>query len=285
MSDNKKYYYLKFKENFFDSEAMIILESMQDGYLYSNILIKLYLRSLKNEGKLMFNNTIPYNSTILSQVVRHNVGVVEKALSIFKNLGLVDILDNGAIYMLDIQNYIGQSSSEADRQRDYQKRIKSDKLGLPDKSCKKSNRKSTPEIEIEIKKEIKQKTSSDVIFDFSGFSQDEIISINEWLDYKKERKESYKQQSGLTKLRNLLLELKSKGQLIHAIDRSITNSWKGLFEDKNFTAPEDNRTPFCINEKGQPLFFDGSTWLVVSFPVDRLLENETDFRLVKDLRK
>ena len=38
MSDNKKYYYLKLKENFFDSDNMVLLESMQDGILYSNIL-------------------------------------------------------------------------------------------------------------------------------------------------------------------------------------------------------------------------------------------------------
>lgn len=38
MADNKKYYYLKLKENFFDSDSMVLLESMQDGILYSNIL-------------------------------------------------------------------------------------------------------------------------------------------------------------------------------------------------------------------------------------------------------
>ncbi|HBK5231260.1 TPA: phage replisome organizer N-terminal domain-containing protein, partial [Enterococcus faecium] len=51
MSDNKRYYYLKLKENFFDSDEMVLLESMPDGYIYSNILLKLYLRSLKHEGK------------------------------------------------------------------------------------------------------------------------------------------------------------------------------------------------------------------------------------------
>ena len=56
MSDNKKYYYLKLKENFYDSEEMIILQNMPDGYLYSDILLKLYLRSLKNEGKLIFKD-------------------------------------------------------------------------------------------------------------------------------------------------------------------------------------------------------------------------------------
>ena len=50
MADNKKYYYLKLKDNFFDSDEMIVLESMPDGYIYSNILLKLYLRSLKYEG-------------------------------------------------------------------------------------------------------------------------------------------------------------------------------------------------------------------------------------------
>ncbi|EMW5712290.1 TPA: phage replisome organizer N-terminal domain-containing protein, partial [Enterococcus faecium] len=52
MADNKRYYYLKLKENFFDSDEMVLLESMPDGYIYSNILLKLYLRSLKHEGKL-----------------------------------------------------------------------------------------------------------------------------------------------------------------------------------------------------------------------------------------
>lgn len=159
MADNKKYYYLKVKDNFYDSEEMIILQNMPDGYLYSDILMKLYLRSLKSEGKLMFKDRIPYNSTILSQVVRHSVGVVEKALQLFKELGLIEILDNGAIYLLDIQNYIGHSSSEADRQRQYYNKIKSEKnnLLLPckksnKKTCKKSYMDSTPEIEIEIEK-------------------------------------------------------------------------------------------------------------------------------------
>ena len=130
MSDNQKYYYLKLVDNFFDRDEMIILESMPDGYLYSNILLKLYLRSLKNTGKLMFNDRIPYNSTMLANVTRHPVAVVEKAVDIFRQLGLVEILDNGAIYMLDIQDFIGKSSTEADRKRNYRRRIDEEKKQL-----------------------------------------------------------------------------------------------------------------------------------------------------------
>ena len=52
MSDNRKYYYLKLKENYFDDDSIVLLESMQDGVLYSNILLKLYLKSLKHGGRL-----------------------------------------------------------------------------------------------------------------------------------------------------------------------------------------------------------------------------------------
>ena len=123
MSDNKRYYYLKLKENFFDSDEMVLLESMPDGYIYSNILLKLYLRSLKHEGKLMFNDRIPFNSTMLATITRHSVGVVEKAVQIFRDLQLIDVLDNGAIYMSDIQSFIGKSSTEAERKREYRKKI------------------------------------------------------------------------------------------------------------------------------------------------------------------
>lgn len=59
MADNKKYYYLKLKEDFFDSDEMLLLQGMKDGYLYSDILMKMYLRSLKNEGRLMYKDYIP----------------------------------------------------------------------------------------------------------------------------------------------------------------------------------------------------------------------------------
>lgn len=155
MSDNKKYYYLKLKDNFFDSDEMVILESMPDGYKYSNILLKLYLRSLKNNGKLMFNSRIPFNVQMLATVTRHSVGDVNAAIEAFKRLGLIEVLDNGAIYMSDIQNFIGSSTSEADRKRKYRKRIELEKRSLNSDGQKTGHLSghSSPEIEIELDKE------------------------------------------------------------------------------------------------------------------------------------
>lgn len=158
MSDNKKYYYLRLKDNFFDSDELKILESMKDGYLYSNILLKLYLRSLKNDGKLVVNDRIPYNAEMLASVTGHQVGTIKQALSMFKELGLIEILENGAIYMLDIQNFIGKGSTEADRQRLYDRRISDErkqKKLTQSRNLEEIFEKSTPEIEIELEKEIK----------------------------------------------------------------------------------------------------------------------------------
>lgn len=127
MSDNKQYYYMKLKEDFFDSESMKILQGMKDGYIYSDILLKLYLQSLRQEGRLMYRDIIPYTPEMVATVTRHQVGTVEKAIEIFQRMGFIEILDNGAIYMMDIQNFIGQSSTEADRIRNYRKTINTEK--------------------------------------------------------------------------------------------------------------------------------------------------------------
>lgn len=155
MSDNKKYYYMRLKENFFDSDNMLLLESMPDGYLYSNILLKLYLRSLKDDGRLMLNGRIPYNPQMLATVTRHQIGTVERAINIFKDLGLIEILDNGAIYMMDIQNYIGESSSEGDRKRLQRKRVENEKKALESgQMSSKCLDKYPPELELELEIDI-----------------------------------------------------------------------------------------------------------------------------------
>lgn len=127
MANKSSYYYLKIKENFFDTEDMKLLESMDNGYQYSNILMKMYLLSLKNGGKLMYKDKIPYNSKMLSTILNHNIDILDKAINIFKELNLIEVMDTGAIFMIDIQNFIGKSSDEADRIRAFRSRIETEK--------------------------------------------------------------------------------------------------------------------------------------------------------------
>lgn len=153
MADNRKYYYLKLKENFFDSDSIVLLEDMKDGILYSNILLKLYLKSLKNGGKLQLDEHIPYTAQMIATLTRHQIGTVERALEIFRQLGLVEQLDSGAFYMTDIELMIGQSSTEAERKRAA--RLENKALLPPRTKGGHLSDIRPPEIEIELEKVIK----------------------------------------------------------------------------------------------------------------------------------
>ena len=135
MSDNRKYYYLKLKESYFDDDAIVLLESMQDGMLYSNILLKLYLKSLKYGGTLQLDENIPYTAQMIATITRQQVGTVERALEIFMNLGL----------------FLGQSSTEGERKRRARMKISEQKRLSGQVSEAKAD--ICPP-EIEIKKEI-----------------------------------------------------------------------------------------------------------------------------------
>jgi predicted phage replisome organizer len=148
MADNRKYYYLKLKENYFDEDSIVLLESMQDGILYSNILLKLYLKSLKNGGKLQLDEHIPYTAQMIATLTRHQIGTVERALQIFLKLGLVEPLPDGAYYMTNIELLIGQSSTEAERKRAA--RLQNRALSAPRTNGGHLSDIRPPEIEIEL---------------------------------------------------------------------------------------------------------------------------------------
>ena len=233
MADNGKYYYLKVKENFFDTDEMKILEGMKDGYMYGNILLKLYLRSLKYDGRLMYRNRIPYTPEILADLVGHEVGTVEKALKIFRELELIEILDNGAIYMMDIQNYIGKSSTEADRQRTYYNRVKEEKEAIAAGEIEQIEEK--PETVEAPKKKQKPKRDTTVqIFErlVADYELPDMVKdkMNEWCMYKTERKEPYKEQGMKALLRRVEKNVQKYGEerICDLIDTCMSSNWVGI---------------------------------------------------------
>jgi predicted phage replisome organizer len=155
MSDNKQYYYLKLKDNYFDKDNIKILESMKNGHVYSLIILKLYIKSCKYDGKLMMTHEIPYNPKdvdILANVINHDIDHVKEAIKNGIRLGLITLLDSKEFWMTEIQNFIGHSSTEADRIREYRKQLK-----LPCTNVQQKNDICTPELKKDIKKNIKIK--------------------------------------------------------------------------------------------------------------------------------
>ncbi|MCM0647427.1 phage replisome organizer N-terminal domain-containing protein [Clostridium swellfunianum] len=123
MSDIKKYYFLKLKDNFFETQEVKILESMPDGIYFSNLLLKLYLIALRNNGALKLKEDIPYDKKMLASLTNLSMKTVNKGIDLLISLGFIEVLQDGTMFMKHISNFIGSSNSEADRKKMYRNKL------------------------------------------------------------------------------------------------------------------------------------------------------------------
>lgn len=107
----KRYYWLKLNQNFFQRQEIEIVEAMPSGKDYVLFYLKLLCLSISHEGELRFSETIPYNDSMLSTLTRTDIETVRAAVKVFRELGLMEILDDGALFMKEVQGMIGSASA------------------------------------------------------------------------------------------------------------------------------------------------------------------------------
>lgn len=162
MAESKKYYWLKLKEDFFDDDTISYIEEQENGIYYVNFYLKLCLKSLKNDGKLIRligETLLPYDVNSLSKLTGVPVDTVRIAMTIFEKIGLVKIMETGEIYISQIGEMIGKETDKAAimrRKRAENKMIGNNVTGeLPKCYTEIEKEKEIDkEIELEIEKEI-----------------------------------------------------------------------------------------------------------------------------------
>lgn len=118
-ADNKKFYWLKLKRDFFKRHDVRIIEEMPNGKDYILFYLKLLLESIDHEGELRFSDTIPYNEQMLSVITNTNVDIVRSAMKVFVELNMIEIFDDKTIYMAEVQKLIGSETAGAERVRKH----------------------------------------------------------------------------------------------------------------------------------------------------------------------
>jgi len=68
MTEEKRYYWLKLKRDFFKRHDIQIIESVPNGKDYVLFYLKLLAESIDHEGLLRFNDLIPYSEQMLSTI-------------------------------------------------------------------------------------------------------------------------------------------------------------------------------------------------------------------------
>lgn len=162
-----RFYWLKLKRDFFKRHDIRIVEKMPNGKDYLLFYLKLLCESVDHEGSLRFSESIPYNAEMLATITDTNVDVVRSAVKTFCELGMMDILDDGTIFMNEVSRMIGSAADNGNANRQRKFREKQKQLMLQDcyESVTKSNESKSTETEkeTEIEKEEKRPSPRGII--------------------------------------------------------------------------------------------------------------------------
>ena len=114
---NKKYYWLKLKEDFFDDKVIKYLRKLPDGNALVIIYLKMQLKSLKTEGFLKYDRLLPSYEEELALVLDEDINMVRFAITALIKMGVVERWEDDMLYMASMQQLIGSETAVAERVR------------------------------------------------------------------------------------------------------------------------------------------------------------------------
>ena len=127
---------------------------MPNGKDYIIFYMKLLLKSINTEGKLLFRGVIPYTPDMLSSITNTDIDTVRVATEMFTQLGLMEKWDDGTLFMAETQTMIGSETASAKRVRKHRATKELQEEEPKALHCNSDVIKSNTEIDIEKEKEI-----------------------------------------------------------------------------------------------------------------------------------
>ena len=114
--ENKVYYWMAQKEDFYNTPAMDVLFDQEDGFAYVTLYSQLCLLTINSQGYLVskIGKTIyPYTAKKIARATKYySEEFVKKALNLYIDLELIMIGINGYKYIPEVQQSIGSSSND-----------------------------------------------------------------------------------------------------------------------------------------------------------------------------
>ena len=123
MGDNKRYYWLKLKDDFFDSRKMKKLRKVAGGDTYTIIYLKLQLLSINNEGVIEFEGTDEDIYHQLALDIDEEIDDIKMTLAFCNANDLIDYVDDD-VFLNEVPDLIGSESQSARRVRKHRKKKK-----------------------------------------------------------------------------------------------------------------------------------------------------------------
>lgn len=246
--------WIKITTDMFDNRKIKHLRRLPDGD--SIVLIWVMLLTLAgrcNSGGMIFlTENIPYTPKMLADELDFEESTVQLALNALEQLGMIQTNDNGFIAVTGWEKHQNIEGMEKIREskRLAQARWRAKQTAIAEKSTVDSTVDSTrisvddAEEEKEEDKNKKEKENKSVRETthtlFVRLLPDYLLSdslqdkMGEWVKYKTERKEPYKEQG----MKSLLRQVENKAiqygddAVCSLIDECMANNWKGIIFDR-----------------------------------------------------
>lgn len=241
--------WVKIVTDIFDDEKMYAIECMPDGRDIELVWFKLLCLAGKcnQNGFLMITNKLAYTDEMLSKIFRMDLGIVQRALGIFQQLDMVEVVDNA--YM--VSNWLIYQSGDRleeikeknkirqQRYRDNQKEnLIEEKRNVTRNVTHNVTNNVTPSYSISNSNYINTVNILNLYIDkYTYINNNSILkdSILEWMTYKDSSKPKSKHHYGTEMgLMKLLSQIQAKAEtegidyVVANIDNSIAHTWIGI---------------------------------------------------------
>lgn len=207
MAENKKYYWLKLKENFFEEKQIKYLRKLPDGDKLVIAYLKMQLKSLKTEGFIKYDSILPSNIEELSMILDEDINIITLLISALQKVGAIEILDDGSFYMIAMQDLIGKEGQSAERVRKFRERQKEKELKMLqcNTDVTKCNTDIDINIDIDIDKNKIKKIKNPTLEEINQYIKEKELQVDgkqfydyfsegNWIDSKGNKVKNWKQK-------------------------------------------------------------------------------------------
>ncbi|WP_337616317.1 phage replisome organizer N-terminal domain-containing protein [Dialister invisus] len=186
---DKKYFWLKLKEDFFADIRMKRLRKISVGGTYTIVYLKLLLLSLRDEGKLYFEKVDETFIKELSLMLDETEDDIALTLHYLERVGLLEVVTEDEYFLTELPNLIGTETDWAAKKRRYreQRKLLSDRT--MSSTC-------LPDVRQEVEKDI------DIELEKDGEMEKDNVPINFHGEYQNVRLSDEEYQKLKDKLQN-----------------------------------------------------------------------------------
>lgn len=114
---DKRFYWLKLKEDFFSSKEIKKLRKMSDGDTYVIIYLKMQLHSLKDNGKLYFEGIDDDFASEIALEIDEDVEKVKTTISFLEHCNLIESVSSDEYFLPTIPDVTGSETKWAEYKR------------------------------------------------------------------------------------------------------------------------------------------------------------------------